>query len=226
MFRPLRQWPAAFAAPRSPQVQARPPRRSGQRPARRRLCLEQLEGRLVLSTLQVTTLADGGAGSLRDAITQANALPGADVVVFDDGLTGTIALTGGELDIADDLTINGPGADKLTVSGGNISRIFQVAAGETVLLSDLTIAGGNAGSGNGGGIDNLGTLTVSHSSFTSNGATVGGGIDNRGTATVTGSTFRRNTAGSGNGGLNNETGGLLTQFDNRFLDDQPPDVFP
>jgi hypothetical protein len=46
--------------------------------------------------------------------------------------------------------------------------------------------------------------------------------------TVRGSTFRRITAGSGNGngGLNNEPGELLTQFDNRFLDDQPPGVFP
>ena len=43
---------------------------------------------------------------------------------------------------------------------------------------------------------------------------------------MTGSTFKRNTAGSGNGGLNNEPGGLLTQSENRFLDDQAPDVFP
>ena len=40
---------------------------------------------------------------------------------------------------------------------------------------------------------------------------------------MSGSTFTGNTAGSGNGGLNNETGGLLTQFDNQFIDDQPPD---
>jgi hypothetical protein len=43
---------------------------------------------------------------------------------------------------------------------------------------------------------------------------------------VRGSTFTRDTAGPGNGGLDNQPGGLLTQFDNRFLDDQPPDVFP
>jgi hypothetical protein len=87
---------------------------------------------------------------------------------------------------------------------------------------------GNSAGRNGGGIDNaFGTLTVRDSNFTDNSATVhGGGIDNFFvTATVTGSTFRRNTAGSGNGGLNNEPGGLLTQFDNRFLDDLPPDVF-
>src|SRR5262245_44452220 len=112
MFRPLRHWPTVLHAPRSSQVQARPPRRSRRRPTHRCLPLEQLEGRLVLSTLHVTTLADGGVGSLRAAIAQANAHTGADTIDFQPGLTGTIALTGGELDISDDLTINGLGADR------------------------------------------------------------------------------------------------------------------
>src|SRR4051812_6675982 len=150
MFRPLRLWPAVFGA-----VQARPPRRSRRRPARRCLPLEQLEGRLVLSAFHVTTLADGGAGSLRAAVAQANAHPGADTIDFQPGLAGTIALTGGALDLADDLAINGPGADGLTVSGSNLSRVFKVESGETVLISGLTIAGGKAGSGKGGGIDNF-----------------------------------------------------------------------
>ena len=65
------------------------------------------------------------------------------------------------------------------------------------------------------------------STFAGNTATVhGGGIDNFRTAAVTGSTFTGNTAASGNGGLNNEPGGVLTQSDNRFVDDLPPDAFP
>src|SRR5262249_57360173 len=133
----------------------------------------------------ITTRADGGPGSLRAAVARANAHTGADVIAFDDGLTGTIALTGGELDITDDLKINGPGADKLTVSGGNISRVFQVEAGETVSISGLTIAGGNAGLFNGGGIDNFGTLTVRDSVFSGNSAVNGGGLESEvgGTAT-------------------------------------------
>src|SRR5262249_9197154 len=133
--------------------------------ARARLGLESLDARLVPSVFHVTTLADVVAGSLRGAVTQANDHPGADVITFQSGLTGTIALTGGEIDISDDVKINGPGADKLTVSGNNASRIFQVEFGASVNLTGLTIAGGNAGSGNGGGIDNFGALTVSGSVF-------------------------------------------------------------
>ena len=97
----------------------------------------------------------------------------------------------------------------------------------TAMVSDSTFAGNSASLG--GGLDNeaLGTATVVHSTFTRNTASSsGGGLNNFGTATVTGSTFTANTAGSGNGGFNNEPGALLTQLDNRFIDDLPPDVFP
>src|SRR5262249_3970889 len=123
--------------------------------------LEALGDRLVPATFHVTTLADGGAGSLRDAVAGANAHAGAATIVFADGLTGIIALTGGELDLTDDLKISGPGADKLTVSGSNLSRVIKVEAGEAVSISGLTIAAGNAAAGVGGGIDNFGALTVS-----------------------------------------------------------------
>jgi hypothetical protein len=152
MTRFFRHLPSALRALRTFQVNARPPRSSRRRHSLRFLPLEQLEGRLVLSAFHVSTLADSGAGSLRDAITQANSHAGADVITFQEGLTGTIALTGGELEITDGLKINGPGADALTVSGNNASRVFQVEPGATVRLSGLTIAGGNAGIGNGGGI--------------------------------------------------------------------------
>src|SRR5262249_16855301 len=87
---------------------------------------EALGERIVPSTFHVTTLADGGAGSLRAAVAQATAHAGADAIVFDEGLSGMIALSGGELDITDAVKITGPGADKLTVSGSNVSRVFKV----------------------------------------------------------------------------------------------------
>src|SRR5262245_36073833 len=58
--------------------------------------VEPLGDRIVPAVFHVTTLADSGDGSLRDAVAQANSHAGADVIVFNDGLTGTIALTGGE----------------------------------------------------------------------------------------------------------------------------------
>jgi hypothetical protein len=157
-----------------------------------------------MAAFSVTTLADSGPGSLRNAITQANHDMGADTISFAPGVTGTIVLTSGELDITDNLTITGPGANKLTVSGNHTSRVFTVGAGEKVSLSGLTIADGDAGIGNGGGLDNLGTVTVRNTVFTRNSAYEGGGLANESgsTASVNGSAFLRNSATYG-GGLAN-----------------------
>ena len=220
MFRPLRHCPPAFHALHASRVQAGSPRRPRRPPTRRCPPLEQLEGRIVLSAFHVTTLADDGAGSLRDAITQANTRVGADIIVFDSRLTGTIALTGGELDISDDLAINGPGAGRLTISGSNRSRVFEVGSGAAVRLSGLTIACGDAGTGNGGGIDNFGRLTIDDSVFSGNTATGGGGLANEGSGTVTvrDSTFTDNTAPAGSGGGLFSSSGTVTVRDSTFTD--------
>jgi uncharacterized repeat protein (TIGR01451 family) len=78
------------------------------------------------ATFTVTTLNDSGAGSLRDAITQANLSPGLDTI--DVTVSGTLALTSGQLNITDDLTINGPGTSSLTIDAGNTSGIFYAAS--------------------------------------------------------------------------------------------------
>jgi hypothetical protein len=70
-------------------------RHSKRQPSRRLLTFESLENRLVPSTFTITTLNDGGTGSLRQAIQEANAHPGADVIQFD--VAGTIRLTSGAL---------------------------------------------------------------------------------------------------------------------------------
>jgi hypothetical protein len=81
---------------------------------------------------------------------------------FAHGLHGTITLTSGELDITGNLTVDGPGANRLIVSGNDASRVFSVSGSTTdVVLRDLTIAHGRATTA--AGIDNAGaTLTVSH----------------------------------------------------------------
>src|SRR5262245_36546559 len=78
--------------------------------------LEALEDRSLPSTFTVLNLNDGGPDSLRQAVLDANAHPGADVIGFAPSLSGTIPLTGGQLNITDDLTIDGPGQGRLTVN--------------------------------------------------------------------------------------------------------------
>jgi hypothetical protein len=68
--------------------------RSARRSQRRFLPrLEAMEDRSLPSTFTVLNLADSGEGSLRQAVLDANALPGADTIAFADGLQGTISLT-------------------------------------------------------------------------------------------------------------------------------------
>ncbi len=152
--------------------------------------LEALEARLTPSTFTVTNLADSGPGSLRAAITAANAHAGPDVIDFAHGLHGTIGLTSGQLSITDDLSIAGPSANNLTVSGSSASRVFDIGAGATVTIADLTIANGATvgGLGGGGVLNEAGaTLTLMHTAVNNNTATAasdavdafGGGLLNR-----------------------------------------------
>ena len=113
----------------------------------------------VAASFQVSNLADSGPGSLRQAVLDSNALAGADEITFQAGLTGTIVLTSGEIPITDDLTVSGPGASVLTVSGNDSSRIFRVddgtAAVREVTLSGLTMTEGRLlvfGGANGGAV--------------------------------------------------------------------------
>jgi hypothetical protein len=107
--------------------------------------LEALEDRWLPSTFTVLNLNSAGTGSLRQAVLDANAHAGADVVRFAPGLSGTVALAGSEIAISDDLTINGPGAGRISVSGGNVSRVFRISGATTdVEIDGLTITNGAA----------------------------------------------------------------------------------
>jgi hypothetical protein len=96
------------------------------------------------STFTVKNLHDSGPGSLRQAVLDANAHPGADTIRFAPSLHGTIALTSGQLAITTPLVIDGPGATRLTVSGSDAGRVFQVATGISVTIDGLTISHGLA----------------------------------------------------------------------------------
>jgi uncharacterized repeat protein (TIGR01451 family) len=159
------------------------------------LLVVSVQGTARADSIPVTNLNDSGVGSLRQAI--ANATAGDTITL---SITGTIALTSGRLTITNDLTIAGPGAASLTISGNNASQIFGVF-GATVVLSGVTMSGGDAGGGQGGGIENWGTLTLTDSVVTGNNARIGGGIYSSGTLNLTRSTVSGNTVSQSGGGL-------------------------
>jgi hypothetical protein len=145
----------------------------GARGATRPTSLRRLVGRFSLlalsgvllaaraETIEVTNTNDSGAGSLRQAILDANANPGADVIQFAAGLAGQISLTNGQLVITAGVTIEGPGANVLAVDAGHLSRVLQVQA-SGVTIRGLTLRNGRCPVGQVGG----GILVIGSSSLT------------------------------------------------------------
>ncbi|WP_420628152.1 carbohydrate binding domain-containing protein [Candidatus Leptofilum sp.] len=126
------------------------------------------------TALTVTTLADSGEGSLREAV---ELIAPDGTITFDPSLAGgTIALSSGQLDVVRSMTIDGSGAPGLTVSGSNASRVFQVAAGAEVSINSLTVADG-VGSPQGGGILNYGVLNLDNVTVMNNTESSGGAPD-------------------------------------------------
>src|SRR5271167_80579 len=108
------------------------------------------------------------AGSLPYEV--ANASPGDTIDFAFSGPCETITLTS-TIGISKNLTITGPGANTLSISGGGSTEIFGIYGG-TVVISGLTIENGSATDG--GGIDNSATLTVTDSTLSGDSASVGG----------------------------------------------------
>ncbi len=188
------------------------------------------------ATYTVTDLTDSATdtGSIRYAVNQVNAGTGGATIDFSGaGASGTITLTNGTLTLSQNVTITGPGANLLTISGNNAVTVFAVSSGVTASISGLTIANGsntnNISNGGGGGIINNGTLTVSNSTLSGNSTApsgnyaVGGGIANgTGTLTVSNSTFSGNAANGQNGnwgyggGIANNHGGTVIVSNSTF----------
>jgi len=166
------------------------------------------------TTWTVTTPADSGAGTLRDAIESAQ---NGDTIVFDPSLDGqTIRFLYPNLYIDIDLTIVGPGASNLAISGQTL-RVFYVAASAQVTVSGLTIenGGGKFGTfdpgpddGWGGAIINFGELTLSDCVVSGNTTyEYGGGIANFGTMTIDNCTVASNGS-NGTGPIPRSGGGI------------------
>lgn len=195
------------------------------------------------ATIVVTSTADNGAGTLRAALASAATN---DVITFAVSLPATITLTSGELLLPANVTINGPGAGNLSISGNNSGRVFHIGPSNVVSISGLTIRdglalGGSIGAGiyiesatvslanctvtsnqvNGGpgaGIHNdHGTLTVNNCTISNNTASNGGGIfNNQSMLTVSNSTFTGNSASNG-AAIYNERGSATARHCTIYL---------
>jgi CSLREA domain-containing protein len=174
--------------------------------------LTQAKPNAVITVNTLTdVVANDGVCSLREAIQSANAgmpignctsgISGPDTIIIT--ATGTIVL-GSALPVpTQDVDIVGPGAESLTISGNNTTRIISITAGVRATLSNVTLANGNAGAEDGGAIFNRGTLTISSASLLSNTAHYGGALSNSGQLYITGTALYSNTSTSVGGAIYN-----------------------
>ena len=207
------------------------------------LCL--IAGPVFATTFTVTSRANSGPGSLRQAIADASAA-GGDVIQF--AVTGTINLENSLL-IDKDLTISGPGPEMLNVRGQgdqvpwfrvfNIESVTATIAGITI--SDGRIGGDGAGvrvqsgadmtithctirgntiplNGRGAGIANFGSLLLINSTINGNRTEPrdGGGVANFGNLTIGACTFEGNRAQGHGGALYNASTGAVV-IDSTFF---------
>jgi alpha-L-arabinofuranosidase len=123
--------------------------------------ITNLAGASITSAVNVTVipdvfnLNDSGAGSLRQAIFDANAAGGNQNISFATGLAGVINLTSALPALSANITIQGLGVNKLTINGTGSGTALTINPGIIAQLQDLTITGG--------AISNNGTLTFADS---------------------------------------------------------------
>ncbi|MDQ4121886.1 MAG: CSLREA domain-containing protein [Acidobacteriota bacterium] len=186
-------------------------------------------------TFTVTKTADTDDGvcaagdcSLREAIFAANDLSGPDTIEFKASVFGApnpvqqiiLSVNLPELSIEDDLTIFGPGPKQLLINGNADDRVFSISSGKTVSIRDLSIINGKTPPPDlggditsiiksyGGGILNLGNLTLSRVRMALNhSGSYGGAIKNNGTLTILYSVINNNVGSHAGGGISNN--GLL-----------------
>ncbi|MBD2166494.1 type I secretion C-terminal target domain-containing protein [Calothrix membranacea FACHB-236] len=146
-----------------------------------------------MATINVTSTADNGAGSLRAALASAQT---GDTIKFASTLANkTITLTSGQLNITKNLTIDGAGATNLKISGNNATRVFEVGRHINATVRNLSIANGKT-TGRGGAIRviDYGSIIVDNCKFNYNRGGEGGAIHigYSGKGVVTNSIFDNN----------------------------------
>ncbi|WP_417211437.1 beta strand repeat-containing protein [Antarctobacter sp.] len=172
-----------------------------------------------MTIFTVSNLNDSGAGSLRDAISQAEASPGADQIVFQSGISGDLRLTSGELAITTEISIDGDtsgdGQADIVITGDANGDDLTLTGG---LGHTLTDAFGNQNFGDNSGIfavsGSAAALTLSHLVLTGGVAAEGGAVSGDGITDVViaDSLISGNKADRSGGGIG-VRGGTLTVND-------------
>ena len=181
-----------------------------------------LDDALVANQTAPGTLADetldGGGLSLREALILANGNGTTDTIDFTPGLSGTVLLTGGQLEISSDLTIDGDtdgdNIADITVDADNQTntRVFILSGGSST-IDALTITRGSSSGGGGVLVQSGATGTITNSTIYGNSTSKNGGgigISPSGTATITNSTISGNNASNNGGGVENSGTATLT----------------
>ncbi|WP_449103194.1 Ig-like domain-containing protein [Pseudomonas veronii] len=177
-----------------------------------------------LANITVTSAADSGAGTLRQALTDVGV--GETVTFSTPGMTVNLDT---QLVIAKNLTIDGDlnndGVADVTLSGQHKTQVLKVNSGVTATLDGLVItqglAAGNGGNGSanssgataanllGAGISNFGVLTLNNVSVTANAASGGGGGGGAGVGNASGGGGGGGALGGGIGGTGGNSGANL-----------------
>jgi CSLREA domain-containing protein len=195
------------------------------------------------SPITVTKTSDSADGtcdadcSLREAIIKANTDAGDDVINLSSGTyTLSIAKTSdtasdGDLDVTDNLTINGPATIQQTITHATtgFDRVLEASSPATLTLNEITVTGGSTtDSGGGIKVDGGATLDLNSSTVANNanytGATsaAGGGVASAGTLNMSSSTisgnnsYKTGTTYVGNGGGVAVIGGSATITNSTF----------
>lgn len=158
------------------------------------------------ATFTVTNTNDSGAGSLRQALADAEAIASDDIIVFAQSVFNTeqVIKLQSPLRItkysSGSITINGPGANLLTISGNNQTQVIYINSDQNITINALTIA--NGFNNEGGGIQaGAANLTINDSVIKNNSATFEGGGIYGGNLILNRTTVSGNFSGTEGGGI-------------------------
>ncbi|KAM3095758.1 CHAT domain-containing protein [Phormidesmis sp. 146-35] len=160
-------------------------------------------GSLSFNLNQVNPEATPPTSSIQSAIAAIGNVSGSRTINLSAGsYTGNTTIN-----VNKSVLIRGTSRLNTSISGGGTARILQIAPEAVVGLSDLTITGGNAIAGSGGGILNAGNLVINNSTITNNTTgESGGGVYNVGDLTIRNANISNNTAAIHGGGLDTSEG--------------------